>query len=651
MKTMQTKEPMCGKVAALIAGVCMAAAQTAFANAVYWLGTTDNQWSTQANWTGQNASRPLPTNDDTFFDGDQYGANSVVEFDSACTNEWKTYVRKTGSTPFIFRTTGASASFGLTSGNGKYNNNVVKGWYIADASGDADVVFESGAYKTMSYGSWWIGSASYVGNVVALDNVTLQSTYQFILRNGSLYATNATLSVDNYVYVGYLEGKSATIDKTGGNWTLKNTLFIAEGKNSTASFYHRSGSTTVNAWVCVGHNGDSTASSAYLEISGGAITNTTGSLGIADNGALGSQARVCIKNGGEYYSAERIVVGQRSSATLDVEAGGRAWAGSEVIFCGESASVATSSIVAGEDAVVNLSGTLVTPKVVCHECPGNATFNFKGGTLKAKASGNLILAASNLSVNICAEGGTIDAAGYDVAIKEDLVEDAGSTGGGMTFKGGGNVSLDGAISWTGGTTIEIGTCVKVPSAAAMQNLAANGLVVPTPSKLYPGQYPIVTLTGDGEAFESTDIGKVSSFPSDTTVGISPDGKTLYLDVPMSLGDGRIVQEQSQLVFPGATLADLATHTLRARMEGDYFDCDGVETTFFNRQETTSGNVLTKVAYQLQTLDTSNVKAVKVEFTESMGGVYAKLIDGNYSNYGDQNAFGTDPLTATRHVCF
>ena len=645
MKTMQTKEPMCGKVAALVAGVCMAAAQTAFASAVYWLGTTDNQWSTQANWTGQNSARPLPTNDDTYFDGDRYGANSVVEFDSACTNEWKTYVRKTGLTPFIFRTTDASASFGLTSGNEKYKNNVVKGWYIADASGDADVVFESGAYKTMSYGNWWIGSASYVGNVVALDDVTLQSTYQFLLQNGSLYTTNATLSVANYVQFGYLEGKSTIVDKTGGDWSLSNTLFLGSGKNSTSSFFHRSGSTTVNAWICVGNNESSTASSAYLEISGGAITNTTGSLGIADKGALGSQARVCIKNGGAYYSAEQIVVGQHSSATLDIEAGGLAGAGTEVTMCGATAANATSYIVAGEDSAVNLSGTLVTPRVVCYECPGNATFNFKGGTLKAKASGNLILAASNLSVNICAEGGTIDAAGCDVAIKEDLAEDAGSTGGGMTFKGGGSVSLDGAIGWTGGTTIELGTCVKIPDAAAMGYLAANGIVVPTPSKLYPGQYPIVTLTGDGESFEAADTAKVSSFPSGTTVSISPDGKTLYIDVPMSLGDGRIVQEKTQLVFPGATLADLATHTLRARMEGDYFDCDGVETTFFNRQETTSGNVLTKVTYQLQTLDTSNVKAVKVEFTESMGGVYAKLIDGDYSNYGDQNAFGTDPLTA------
>ena len=645
MMKVQTKKPMRGKVAALVAGVCMAAAQTAFGSNVYWLGTTDNQWSTQANWTGQYSTRPLPTNDDTYFDGDRYGANSVVEFDSACTNEWKTYVRKTGSTPFIFRTTGASASFGLTSGNGKYNNNVIKGWYIADASGDADVVFESGAYKTMSYGNWWIGSASYVGNVVALDDVTLQSSYQFLIQNGSLYTTNATLSVANFCQFGNLEGKSATIDKTGGDWKLSNTVYMGTGKNSTVSFYHRGGTTTVNAWICVGNNESSTTSSAYLEISGGAITNTTGSLGIADKGALGSQARVCIKNGGAYYSAEQIVVGQHSSATLDIEAGGLAGAGTEVTMCGASAANATSHIVAGEDSAVNLAGTLVTPRVVCYECPGNATFNFKGGTLKAKASGNLILAASNLSVNICAEGGTIDAAGYDVAIKEDLAEDAVSTGGGMTFKGGGNVSLDGAIGWTGGTTIELGTCVIIPDAAAMGNLAVNGLVVPTPSKLYPGQYPIVTLTGDGESFEATDTSKVSSFPSGTTVSISPDGKTLYIDVPMSLGDGRIAQEKSQLVFPGATLADLATHTLRARMEGDYFDCDGVETTFFNRQETTSGNVLTKVTYQLQTLDTSNVKAVKVEFTEGMGGVYAKLIDGDYSNYGDQNAFGTDPLTA------
>ena len=117
-------------------------------------------------------------------------------------------------------------------------------------------------------------------------------------------------------------------------------------------------------------------------------------------------------------------------------------------------------------------------------------------------------------------------------------------------------------------------------------------------------------------------------------------------VPIS--HGVQLSQTAQLVFPGATLDDLATHTLCARMGGDWFDDDGVETTFFNRVETVENGVLTKVTYQLQAIDGSAVKASKVEFTADASGVYAKLADGNYSNYsGDGTTlskFGTDPLT-------
>ncbi len=102
--------------------------------------------------------------------------------------------------------------------------------------------------------------------------------------------------------------------------------------------------------------------------------------------------------------------------------------------------------------------------------------------------------------------------------------------------------------------------------------------------------------------------------------------------------------EAQLVFSGASLEDLATHTLTARLKGDDVSDDGVEATFFYRQEEKDGDMLTKVTYQLQAIDYSNVRAVKVEFTNGDGGVYAKLADGNFtSRTTDFTRFGEEPM--------
>jgi dTDP-D-glucose 4,6-dehydratase len=66
------------------------------------------------------------------------------------------------------------------------------------------------------------------------------------------------------------------------------------------------------------------------------------------------------------------------------------------------------------------------------------------------------------------------------------------------------------------------------------------------------------------------------------------------------------------------------------MQGDNFDADGAEVTFFDRQETMDGDTLAKVTYQLQAVDETSsyhyTKAAKVEFTADANGVYAKLVE-------------------------
>ncbi len=297
---------------------------------------------------------------------------------------------------------------------------------------------------------------------------------------------------------------------------------------------------------------------------------------------------------------------------------------------------------------INLNGgTLVTYRINKQGGTGATTVNFNGGTLRVKTNYSSVI-DSGITVKVKANGGTIDVNGTTTSvIPATFSEDTSSTGGGMKFCGGGTLTLGGTIGYTGGTTIEAGTTIKVASLAQKDGLLGRGV---NTLKAIPasGTHTLITITGDG-IFSDTDLLKVALAPGSAgaaTFSLSTDKKSLLVNIPY---DGGVINQSTPtLVFPGATLADLATHTLRARMQGDNFDADGAEVTFFDRQETMDGDTLAKVTYQLQAVDETSsyhyTKAAKVEFTADANGVYAKLVEGNYTNYGNPAQFGNDPLT-------
>ena len=296
---------------------------------------------------------------------------------------------------------------------------------------------------------------------------------------------------------------------------------------------------------------------------------------------------------------------------------------------------------------INLNGgTLHTYRINKQGGTGVTTVNFNGGTLRIKQNYTSVI-DSGITVKVKGNGGTIDVNGTTTAaIPASFSEDASSTGGGLKFCGGGTLTLGGSIGYTGGTTIEAGTTINIASLAQKDGLLGRGV---NTLKVIPasGEHTLITITGDG-VFSETDLLKVALVPGSAgaaTFSLSNDKKSLLVNLPY---DGGVINQTTPtLVFPGATLADLATHTLRARMQGANFDADGVEATFFNRQETMDGDTLAKVTYQLQAVDETSsrhyTKAAKVEFTEDASGVYAKLIDGSFTNYGTPAQFGNDPL--------
>ena len=291
-------------------------------------------------------------------------------------------------------------------------------------------------------------------------------------------------------------------------------LSMASGKNATARFYHSGGTYVINGYAYMGYNTSSDSSVTYFEISGGTVTNSANYLSIGRRGTPGCESVMTVKAGGTYGACGALLVGNEAAGILNVE-GGTVLVGNSYVGlcyaagCGE-----------GENCAVNITqgGTLAanTVKYVNNSASALATLRFDNGTLRASGNNtSFIPAHARLAVTVDAGGGTIDTAGYAVTIKEDL------TGtGGMTYAGGGKVTLSTAPAYSGKTTVEVGTQLVVPSAISGANL-----VFTAPAVVEEGVYASVTISGSGTFADSVlnDITKPEGF----TVRLSANKKTIY----------------------------------------------------------------------------------------------------------------------------
>ena len=145
-------------------------------------------------------------------------------------------------------------------------------------------------------------------------------------------------------------------------------------------------------------------------------------------------------------------------------------------------------------------GTLTTKVIQKYGTPASATVLFDGGTLKANAenANGLVRNEAILSIQTSANGGTIDAAGYAVTVHREIKNKSGESGA-MTYKGGGKVTLTAQPTYTGVTTVEVGTTLVVPAAIAGKKLAFT-----IPVGLEKGIYEVVRISG-GEGFAADAI--------------------------------------------------------------------------------------------------------------------------------------------------
>ncbi|NLE36955.1 MAG: PEP-CTERM sorting domain-containing protein, partial [Pirellulaceae bacterium] len=261
--------------------------------------------------------------------------------------------------------------------------------------------------------------------------------------DGTLYINEGTaVNVGGHLYVGAADNANGTVIMNGGSLTTGNWLNIG-----------RTGGGTNGATGTLTMNGNASAHAGGTFFAGNAYNGGSGTVTLNDNAQISSGTDICVAWGGIGV----LNVGD-GTEPVGEDTGAVATAGTYIRLT-DSGNLSNATL------NLNVGGTVETPYIDTNSthASSSAVMNFDGGTLRAleNTSANAFIGntgnVASFALNVKAGGAKIDSNGFDVVVNPDLVEDAGSTGGGLTKLGEGNLTLGGANTYTGDTRIEGGS--------------------------------------------------------------------------------------------------------------------------------------------------------------------------------------------------
>jgi len=348
-----------------------------------------------------------------------------------------------------------------------------------------------------------------------------QNTVYRWIGGSSVWTTAGNWAVES--------GTGSTPPPTGGTIAARINVGATGNLNPTNAMVYAAaqGETRFNPTdnrVLVIANG---ASTATVTISGGIFdSRNTGTAAATNSDAManGNASAVATLNitGGTYTNvnggARRLNVGLNGgTATVNISAGNLI---SGFITFGNHA----GSVTLATTSTVNISGTGVletggftresstTPAGISN-ITSNITFN--GGTLRARDANNadfMADAAISGTALVKVGGVTIDSNGFNIGISQALTQDAGSTGGGLTKSGAGTLTLSGANTYTGATSINAGT------------LSASNIVVSGGNSHLGNATSAVTLGSAGAQGTLSYTGNSATYARGLTIGGAGGGR-------------------------------------------------------------------------------------------------------------------------------
>ena len=326
-----------------------------------------------------------------------------------------------------------------------------------------------------------LNGISLTAGVAGLGTMTLNPTTANIAVNGNITrpgssANSLTLSgtSSGNTITGAISGALALTMTGTGTWSLSgnNThtgltstsagTLVLTGNNSIGrvdvnggTFLVSGGTTSLSSYLTVNTLG---STGTFLQ-TGGTVQLTSGTNG-AYVGNSGSPSSIFNMTGGTFTVAGSEGFRMRAGGTSTTSISGGALlsaAGSNGLHFNKPSGSAIFNLGDGTTFVSGTSGILTVSKV-WRDAGTSNTFNFNGGTLKASAgNASFFVDDADITTLVKSAGGIVDNGGFAITIGEQLAEDGGSPGGGMTFKGAGTTTLTNGNSYTGATSVTAGT--------------------------------------------------------------------------------------------------------------------------------------------------------------------------------------------------
>ena len=445
------------------------------------------------------------------------GVSSIFNFNGG------TLQARAGSTTFLQGLTRANVRNGGAVIDTQSNNiTILQALLHSNIGGDAAT--DGGLTKSGSGTLTLSGSSTYNGNTI-INAGTLQigsagllgasGTYAgSITDNGVLnYNSTATETLTGAVSgSGSLTESAAGILTLGGSNTYSGPTTVSSGTlnlngwHSSSSDFTTLGNSTVNI------SGTEAINGQLLLASGGNSTlNVSGALNLGGLTLIGQNTgggtgTLHILNGGSVngtgtdFRVANALDGVTQTGVLTLDAGSAL----NLTAAGTVLRVTNGSLTSGtvnlNGGLLSINGTITAGGIAS---AGNSTFNFNGGTLKARVSSTTFLQGLTRA-NVRNGGAVIDTGTFNDAIAQSLqhsnVGGDAATDGGLTKNGGGTLTLSNTNGYNGSTTVSGGTLIASgsltgtvsTSIASGAKLEVDGLVNLSATNTVNG-----TLTGNG----------------------------------------------------------------------------------------------------------------------------------------------------------